>query len=108
MTYAATGPFRVFLMILFSLVEWPGLLNPRDDRIFETRLRIILDFFSGGKLFIIEAKDSRTVTVADIGTLAVELGGIMHPEKLPAERPVAHLLRIEVQQYGFGVTGRMG
>ena len=42
------------------------------------------------------------------GPCPVQLGRVMHPEKLAAKRFVTNFLRVKINQNGLGVAGGMG
>jgi len=53
-------------------------------------------------------EDDRAILVADVGPLAVHLGGVMHLEEILHERAVGDLGRIEGDLDDLGVTGALG
>jgi hypothetical protein len=99
----------VFLVVLLCLEELSGPGDLRDDRPFEDTgpLDFLLDGESLLPLLIGMIEYRGTVLLADVGTLPVQGGGIVHPEEDVQEFVVCDLVRVELDPDGFGMTGSL-
>ena len=59
-------------------------------------------------MLVIKIKDSRTIVIADIRALSVQLGWIMHMKELFKQSLVIDFCRVEYYLHGFSVAGGVG
>ncbi len=97
----------ILLMVVFGDIEWCIFIDFGYN--FESFIEEDThEFFGDLALFIVEDEDGGAVLMTDIGTLAVELGGIVGFEEEFAKGFVVGFARIENHAYGFGMTGGSG
>lgn len=105
---AALG--EVLLVVFFGAVEGGGGLHFGDDGTIEDA-----GFFERGDgfarfgfLFGIVIENRGAVLRADVGSLAIERGGIVVLKKRGDEFAIGNLSGVEFDFDGFGVAGRAG
>src|SRR5579871_5626771 len=106
MTGAAV-PFEISLMVVFRRPEPRRRQNLRDDRARVILLLAIARCNRGALLRVTVREDGRAILIADVGSLTIELRGIVNLPKDVQQRLVVDPLRIERNLDGFGVAGRV-
>src|SRR5262245_35190498 len=106
--HAALG--QILLVIFLGLEKWPRGKKLGHDRTVELPAAIMSIFRrpGGALLFWRVEENRRTILVADVGTLAIDRGGVVDfPEDLE-KLVVRHLLRIENVPGRFRVSRLAG
>lgn len=109
MAVAMMGVFgEVVLVILFGGVEVFEGLDPGDDLSLQPFLHLGGHFLGDLSLFFVLVEDGGTVLTAEIGSLAVEGGGVVDGVEDLQQVPVADLAIVVEYFDHFGVAGGVG
>src|SRR5580698_7358218 len=103
--------YQIVLMIILVIVETPERIDGRGYRpCKDMRLIQLLDVsLSNTLLIFVAVENRRPVLRADIGALAVELGGVMHHRKCNLQNlAVGNGSRVEGDFHGLRVAGGPG
>lgn len=105
MAHAPPRPFCELLMILFGAVKWTGLIDRRNYGSIVTDGHFLSDTLGNSFLLVGYDEYGRTVLVADIRALPVQLRRVMQPEEMPAQVFKTDDTAIELHMHSFSMAG---
>lgn len=107
MTHAAAGTLGVFLVVALGFIESGCRCNFGNDRLFVRWCHVITYLFGCLALFIRKIEDCGAVIVANVGPLPIELGRVVHTEKVAHKLLIGNVVGVELYQHCLSVARGM-